>query len=160
MVCCSHQSDRVECVSHTNQIATLGYVSCTNQIATLGYVSRTNQSIVFVLCLRGVQWSNGGSEGAVCRMESSFKMRNVGFSVILTSILLGFLRNAILLDRWNISKNRKSVTRAVKMVDSCSRVNGVLCTVVWSWLSFLHDKSVWPNFESNIAWGVDELQTF
>ena len=28
----------------------------------------------------------------------------------------------------------KRVTRAVKMVDSCSRKNGVLCTVTRSWL--------------------------
>ena len=56
---------------------------------------------------------------------------------------------------------RKSVTRAVKMVDSSSRTNRVLCTVVWSWLSFLQDESEWKNFELNIAWGVDELhQTF
>ena len=47
------------------------------------------------------------------------------------------------------------------MEDSCSRVNGVLCTVTRSWLSFLHDESEWKNFESNIAWGVHELhQTF
>ena len=30
-----------------------------------------------------------------------------------------------------------------------------------SWLLFLHEESVWKNFESNIAWSVDELhQTF
>ena len=55
----------------------------------------------------------------------------------------------------------KRVTHAVKMVGSCSRENGVLCTVAWSWLLFLHDEKVWKNFESSIAWGVDELyQTF
>ena len=48
-----------------------------------------------------------------------------------------------------------------KVVDSCLRENGVLCTVTESWLLFLHDESEWKNFESNIAWGVDELhQTF
>ena len=48
-----------------------------------------------------------------------------------------------------------------KVVDSCLRENGVLCTVARSWLLFLHDESEWKNFESNIAWGVDELhQTF
>ena len=53
------------------------------------------------------------------------------------------------------------VTHPVKMVDSCSRVNGVLCTVARSWLLFLPDESEWKNFESNIAWGVDKLhQTF
>ena len=55
----------------------------------------------------------------------------------------------------------KRVAHAVKMVDSCSRDNGVLCTVAWSWLLFLHDESEWKNFELNIAWGVDEFhQTF
>ena len=48
-----------------------------------------------------------------------------------------------------------------KVVDSCLRENGVLCTVTRSWLLFLHNESEWKNFESNIAWGVDELhQTF
>ena len=37
----------------------------------------------------------------------------------------------------------KRVTHAVKMVDSCSRENGVLCTVAWSWLLFLHEESGW-----------------
>ena len=41
----------------------------------------------------------GDSERAVGRMESSFKMRNVGFSVFLTCILPRFMINAILLDR-------------------------------------------------------------
>ena len=55
----------------------------------------------------------------------------------------------------------KRVTHAMKMVDSYSRENGVLCTVARSCLLFLHDESEWKNFESNIAWGVDELyQTF
>ena len=62
------------------------------------YLAPIRASFLF-FCLRGVQRSNGGSEEAVRRMESSFRMRNVGFSVILTSILLGFLRNVILLDR-------------------------------------------------------------
>ena len=55
----------------------------------------------------------------------------------------------------------KRVTHAMKVVDSYSRENGVLCTVARSCLLFLHDESEWKNFESNIAWGVDELyQTF
>ena len=49
----------------------------------------------------------------------------------------------------------KRVNHAVKMVDSYPRENGVLCTVTWWWLLFLHDKSKWKNFESNIAQGVD-----
>ena len=81
----------------------------------------------------------GDSERAVGRMESSFGMRNVGFSVFLTCVLPSFMRNAILLGRWH----------GVKMVDSCSRVNGVLYIVARK------------SFESFIAWGVDELhQTF
>ena len=90
VVCCSHQSDR------------LGYVSRTNQIAALMYVSRTNQSVVFVLWFERCSNFNevmGDSERAVRKMESSFRMRNVGFSVFLTCILPRFMRNAILLDR-------------------------------------------------------------
>ena len=45
----------------------------------------------------------GDKEGAVRKMESSFRMRNVGFSVFLTCTLPRFIRNAILLDRWKIS---------------------------------------------------------
>ena len=63
-------------------------------------------------------------------------------------------------ERYQITYSKR-VTHAVKMVDSCSRENGVLCTVARSWLLFLHDESEWKNFESNITWGVDELhQTF
>ena len=51
----------------------------------------------------------------------------------------------------------KRVTHAVKIVDSCSRENGVLCTVARSWLLFPHDERAWKNFELNIARGVDEL---
>ena len=86
----THQSDR------------LGYVSRTNQIAALGYVSRTNQSVVFVLWFERCSNFNevmGDSERAVRKIESSFRMRNVGFSVFLTYILPHFMRNAILLDR-------------------------------------------------------------
>ena len=36
-------------------------------------------------------------------MASSFRVRNVGFSALLTCILPRFMRNAILLDRWKIS---------------------------------------------------------
>ena len=42
-------------------------------------------------------------------------------------------------------------------MDSCSRENGVLCTVARSW-SLSYDESAWKNFELNIARGVDELQ--
>ena len=41
----------------------------------------------------------GDSERAVRKMESSFRMRSVGFSEFLTCILPRFMRNAILLDR-------------------------------------------------------------
>ena len=94
VVCCSHQSD------------SLGYVSRTNQIAALGYVSRTNQSVIFVLWFERCLNFNkvmGDSERAVRQMESSFRMRNIGFSVFLTCILPHFMRNAILLNRWKIS---------------------------------------------------------
>ena len=90
MVCCSHQLDR------------LRYVSRTNQIAALGYVSRTNQSVVFVLWFERCSNFNevmGDSDRAVREMESSFRMRNVGFSVFSTCILPRFMRNVILLDR-------------------------------------------------------------
>ena len=75
VVCCSHQSNR------------LGYVSRTNQIAALGYISRTNQSVVSVLWFE--RCSNfdevmRDSERVVRKLESSFRMRNVGFSVFLT----------------------------------------------------------------------------
>ena len=82
MVCFWHQSD------------SLGYVSCTNQI------------VVFVLWFErcsDFKEVMGDSERAVCKIESSFRMRNVGFSAFLTCILLQFMRNAILLDIRNIS---------------------------------------------------------
>ena len=90
MVCCSHQLDR------------LRYVFRTNQIAALGYVSRTNQSVVFALWFK--RCSNfakvmGNSVRAVSKVQSSFRMRNVGFSVFSTCILPRFMRNVILLDR-------------------------------------------------------------
>ena len=88
MVCCSHQSDG------------LGYVSRTNQIAALGYVSRTNQSVVSVLWFERCSNFNeamGDSERAVRKMESSFRMRSVGFTVFVTCILPRSMRNAILL---------------------------------------------------------------
>ena len=90
VVCCSRQLD------------SLGYVSRTNQIAALGYVSRTNQSVIFVLWFEMCSNFNkvmGDSERAVRQMESSFRMRNIGFSVFLTCILPHFMRNAILLNR-------------------------------------------------------------
>ena len=63
-------------------------------------------------------------------------------------------------ERYQITYSKR-VAHAVKVVDSCSRENGVLCTVARWWLLFLHDEGEWKNFESNIAWGVDELhQTF
>ena len=77
MVCCSHQSDRLE------------------------YVSRTNQSVVFVLWFERCSNFNevmGDSERAVRKIQSSFRKRNVSFSVFLTCILPRFMRNAIPLD--------------------------------------------------------------
>ena len=77
-------------------------VSHTNQIAALGYVSRTNQNVVFVRWFERCSNVNeviGDSERAVRKTESSFRMRNVGFSVFLACILPRFMRNALLLDR-------------------------------------------------------------
>ena len=78
------------------------YVARTNQIAALGYVSRTNQRVVFVVWFERCSNFNeimGDAERAVHKMESSFRMRNVGFSVFFTSILPRLMRNAIILDR-------------------------------------------------------------
>ena len=90
LVCCSHQLDR------------LGFVSRTNQIAALGYVSRTNQSVVFALWFKrcsNLAKKMGNSVRAISKVQSSFRMRNVGFSVFSTCILPRFMRNVILLDR-------------------------------------------------------------
>ena len=45
-------------------------------------------------------------------------------------------------ERYQITYGKR-VTRAVKMVDSCSRDNGGLCNVARSWLLFLHNESEW-----------------
>ena len=64
-------------------------------------------------------------------------------------------------DERNQITYNKCVTHVVKIMDSCSRENAVLCTVARPWLLFLHDESEWKKFESNIARGVVELhQTF
>ena len=68
----------------------------------LGYVSRTDQSVVFVLWFERCSNFNkvtGDSERAVRKMELTFRMRNVGFSLFLKCISSRFMRNAILLDR-------------------------------------------------------------
>ena len=60
------------------------YVARTNQITTLGCVSRTDQNAVFVLWFERCSNFNevmGDSARAVRKMESSFRTRNVGFSV-------------------------------------------------------------------------------
>ena len=81
-------------------------VCFSHQSNHLGYISRTNQSVVFVLWFE--RYSNFNKvirdlERVVHKLESSFRMRNVGFSVFLTFILQRFARNAILLDRRKIS---------------------------------------------------------
>ena len=81
------------------------YVAHTNQITASGYVSRTNQSVVLFFGLRGVEISTKywrDSWRTVRKMESSFRMRNVGFSVFLMCILPRFMRNTIILDRCKI----------------------------------------------------------
>ena len=78
------------------------YVTPTNQISAVGLVSRTNQSVVFVLWFeRCLNFSEvmGDSERAIRKMESSFRMRNVDFSLFLACILSRFMRNSMLLDR-------------------------------------------------------------
>ena len=94
----------------------------------------------------------GDSERAVCKLESSFRMRNVGFSVFLTCIYraLREMRYYWTDERYQITYSKR-VTHAVKMVGSCSRENGVLCTIARSWLLFLHDEIEWKIFESNVA---------
>ena len=87
----------------------------------------------------------GDSERAVRELESSFRMRNVGFAMFLTCILPHYTRNAILLEKYQITCSKR-VTHAVKMVDSCTRENRVLCIVSRSWLLFLHDESEWKIF--------------
>ena len=74
--------------------------------------------MVFVLWFE--RCSNGGFGRAVRDMESSFRMRNVDFSVFLTCILPRFMRNAIPLkdERYQITFSNR-VTNAVKIVDSC-----------------------------------------
>ena len=60
------------------------YVARINQITTLGCVSRTDQNAVFVLWFERCSNFNevmGDSARAVRKMESSFRTRNVGFSV-------------------------------------------------------------------------------
>ena len=46
----------------------------------------------------------------------------------------------------------KRIAHAVKMVDSYSKENGVLCTVARSWLLFLHDESEWKNLFDSVIW--------
>ena len=115
----------------------------------IGFVSRTNQSVVFVLWLKECSKFNevtDDSERAIRKVESSFRLRNVGFSVFLACILPHSweIRCYWTDERYRINL-RKRVTHVVKMVDS-SRENGAR-----SWLLFLHDESEWKNFESSIA---------
>ena len=71
-------------------------------VRSFGVLSRTNQSVVFVLWFErcsNFKEEMGDSERAVRKMESSFRMRNVDFSLFITCILPRFMRNSILLDR-------------------------------------------------------------
>ena len=88
----------------------------------------------------------GDSERAVRKMESSFRMRNISFSVFLTCEM----RHYWTYERYQITYSKR-ITHAVKMVDSCSRESGVLCSAVRLWLLLLHAESERKNFESNIA---------
>ena len=112
-------------------------------------MSRTNQSVVFVLWFERCSNFNevmGDSERAVRKMESSFRMRNISFSVLLTCEM----RHYWTYERYQIIYSKR-ITHAVKMVESCSRESGVLCSAVRLWLLFLHDESERKKFESNIA---------
>ena len=97
-------------------------VCCSHQSDRLGYVTRTNQIAAL---------------GYVSRTNQS------------VFFFLWFER------RSNFNEVRGDSVRAVRkmessfrmrMVDSCSREIGVLCTVARSWLLFLHDESEWNNF--------------
>ena len=142
VVCCSHQSNRLGCVSRTNQIA------------ALGYVSRTNQSVVFVLWFERCSNFNevmGDSERAVRRMELEWEMLAFLCFKRVFYRALREMRYYWTDKRYQIT-NSKRVVHAVKMMDSYTREKGVLCTVARSWLLFLHEESERKNFESNIAW--------
>ena len=123
------------------------YVARTNQIAALGYVSRTNQSAVFVLWFERCSnfneegFGERGSERAVRKLESSFRMRNA--FLCFKRVFYRALREMRYYwtdKRYQIT-NSKRVAHAVKMMDSCTRENRVLCTVARSWLLFLHEES-------------------
>ena len=65
------------------------------------YVACTNQIVVYNLWFERCSNFNEvmrDLERAVRKMESSFRMRNVGFSVFLTYILPRFMRNEMLLN--------------------------------------------------------------
>ena len=73
-------------------------------------ISRTNQSVAFVLWFERCSNFNEvmeDSEGAVRKTESSFRMRDFGFSAFLTCILPRFKRNAILL--MNVERQMKEI---------------------------------------------------
>ena len=135
-------------------------------IKSLGYVSRTNQSVVFVLwferCLNFNQVMGGIRRERFVNWNHLLEREMLAFLCFYRVFyrILREMRHHWTDERYQVTYSKR-VTHAVKMVDSCTRENGVLCTVARSWLLFLHDESEWKIFESNIAWGVDELhQTF
>ena len=77
-VCISHQSDRCIRVCISNQ-------SERRFCSLVERCSHFNEEM-------------GDSKSAFRKMESSFRMRNVGLSVFLTFFLPRFMKNAILLD--------------------------------------------------------------
>ena len=96
VVSCLHQSDRLGCHGISHQSDRLIRVCISHQS------QRRFCSLVWEVFK--VKRSNGGfGERAVRKMESSFRTRNVGFSVFLTCILPRLMGNAILPDRWKIS---------------------------------------------------------
>ena len=59
------------------------------------------------------------SERAVCKLESSFRIRNVGFSVVLTCIFTALYEKC---DTTGQMKDIRYVIHVVKMVNSCTRL--------------------------------------
>ena len=59
------------------------------------------------------------SERAVCKLESSFRIRNVGFSVVLTCIFTALYEKC---DTTGQIKDIRYVIHVAKMVNSCTRL--------------------------------------
>ena len=88
----------------------------------------------------------GDSERAVRKMESSFRMRNISFSVFLTCEM----RHYWTYERYQLTYSKR-ITHAVKWW-IVVREKVEFCALQYDYgLLFLHDESERKNFESNIA---------